>query len=273
LAPAQATTDDAWSSSAARVVAVLRAEGALFFDELVELSGMLRSQVEQALAEGVALGLLASDSFNGLRALLLPSPKRPAFAGSARRKRRGSTLSVEYAGRWSLLRDRSGTRDDPQALTEHVAWALLRRYGVVCRALLAREARWLPPWRELLRCYHRLEAQGVIRGGRFVSGFTGEQFALDAAVSRLREIRRAPLRGDLVVVSACDPANLVGIVGPGERVPALPVNRALFRDGVCVAVQFGERVELRAAIEGLSEWQARNALLGKRMSAGPSRPA
>ena len=120
--------------------------------------------------------------------------------------------------------------DSPEAR----AFQLLRRYGVVFPELLARE-RMAPRWRDLVRIYRRLEARGEIRGGRFVSGFVGEQFALPDAVTELRETHRAPVMGVLEVVSACDPLNLVGIVTPGERVPAQPGNRVVFRDGVPVA--------------------------------------
>ena len=112
---------------------------------------------------------------------------------------------------------------------------LLRRYGVVFWRLLAREADWLPPWRELLRVYHRLEARGEIRGGRFVAGVAGEQFALPEALALLREVRKRPLAGELLAVSAVDPLNQLGTLLPGSKVPALPGNRILYRDGVPLA--------------------------------------
>src|SRR6185436_8601641 len=121
---------------------------------------------------------------------------------------------------------------------EGVAWTLLRRYGVVFRKLLARES-LLPPWRDLLLVYRRLEARGEIRGGRFVDGFSGEQFALPEAVGRLRSIRKEPARGTLISVSAADPLNLLGVVHSEERLPALSGNRLLFRDGEPIAVWEG----------------------------------
>ena len=127
-----------------------------------------------------------------------------------------------------------------------VARTLLRRYGVVLRRIVERETE-LPPWRELLRAYRRLEARGDIRGGRFVAGFSGEQYALPEAVEALRAARRAEKSGALVSVSAADPLNLVGIVTPGERVPAIASNRVLYRDGVPVARKVGGRVEILAS--------------------------
>ena len=134
---------------------------------------------------------------------------------------------------------------------EHIARALLRRYGVVFWKLLEREAPWLPPWRELLRVYHRLEARGEIRGGRFVEGLVGEQFALPEAIAPLRAVRSRADDGELVCVSGCDPLNLVGTVLAGDKVPALASSRVLYRDGVPIAALIGNKVtpliELSAA--------------------------
>ena len=167
----------------------IRAHGASFFDELVDGTGLLRSQVEEALGELVTLGLVSSDSFGGLRALLVPSGERRPIAG-AHRRRRTAKFGMEEAGRWALVRRprpaASGARADAgaaQQAVEHVARALLLRYGVVFWRLIEREAAWLPPWRDLLRVYRRLESRGDIRGGRFVAGFSGEQFALPDAVA------------------------------------------------------------------------------------------
>jgi ATP-dependent Lhr-like helicase len=109
---------------------------------------------------------------------------------------------------------------------------LLRRYGVVCWRLLEREPAWLPPWRDLLRIYHRLEARGEIRGGRFIAGIAGEQFALPEALAALRAVRKRPHDGVVIEVSAADPANLLGSVLPGARVPRVVGNRVRFRDGL-----------------------------------------
>ncbi|WP_422662529.1 Lhr family helicase, partial [Pseudomonas sp. UBA3153] len=166
--------------------------------------------------------------------------KRQPRAG--RRGRGGSLIGgMADAGRWSLVRRLPGAdvvesavkrrpQTDPQAL-EHIAMTLLRRYGVVFWRLLDREADWLPPWRELLRVYHRLEARGDIRGGRFVAGLAGEQFALPEAVGLLREVRKRPRDGSLISVSASDPLNLLGSLLPGAKIPAIAGNRVLYQDG------------------------------------------
>ncbi|MFQ5937313.1 MAG: ATP-dependent DNA helicase, partial [Acidiferrobacterales bacterium] len=211
------------TAAAKNVFAHLQANGASFFDELVQGTGLLRTQVEEALAELVAAGLVSSDSFSGLRALLVPSNKRRPLSG---RKRRGkvATFGIEDAGRWSILArkdtDESSSDSDnssPSASrrgsgggVEHIARSLLRRYGVVCKRVLERETA-LPPWRDLLRVYRRLEARGEIRGGRFVAGFSGEQYALPEAVGTLREVRRKSTSRGFVSLSAADPLNLVGI--------------------------------------------------------------
>ncbi len=221
------------SPRAQAVLDCLAAHGALFFDEIAESAHLLRAEVEDALGELVALGLVTSDSFAGLRALLTPSGQRKPLAG---RKRRGRVLPfhIESGGRWALVRrarPESGADWSRDAAVEHVARALLRRYGVVFWRLLAREATWLPPWRDLLRVYRRLESRGEIRGGRFVAGFSGEQFALPEAVGLLREIRRRPASGQWVSLSGADPLNLVGVLTPGARLPALIGNRVVYRDG------------------------------------------
>ena len=141
-----------------------------------------------------------------------------------------------------------------------MAWTLLRRYGVVFRKLLERES-LLPPWRDLLRVLRRLEARGEIRGGRFVEGFSGEQYALPEAIGRLRAIRKTPGGGALVAVSAADPLNLVGILTPGERVTALAGNRVLYRDGVPIAVYEAKRVRFLVDLDAATRWQAEGALV------------
>jgi len=246
--------DSQLSSYAQTVFEVLQQRGASFFHELVAMSGLLPTQVEQALGELAGLGMITSDSFAGLRALITPSSKRKPLSGATRRYRT-APVGIETAGRWSLLchPERSeGT--DPASIsgplaklgvtnsrsTELFARALLRRYGVVFKRLLARET-GAPPWRELLMAYRRLEARGEIRGGRFVTGMSGEQFALPDAVGQLRSIRRLEGGGRLIAVGAADPLNLTGIITPGERVTGVTRNRILYRDGVPVlALEAGE---------------------------------
>ena len=253
----------------------IRAHGASFFDELVDGTGLLRSQVEEALGELVTLGLVSSDSFGGLRALLVPSGERRPIAG-AHRRRRTAKFGMEEAGRWALVRRprpaASGARADAgaaQQAVEHVARALLLRYGVVFWRLIEREAAWLPPWRDLLRVYRRLESRGDIRGGRFVAGFSGEQFALPDAVATLREVRRQPASGALVSLSGADPLNLAGILTPGPRLAALTGNRLLYCDGVPIALLAAGEVQFLETLDAASEWAAHKALL---RSAEPGPP-
>ena len=229
------------TSHAEQVREALGARGPSFFHELVEATGMLRSRVEEALGELAALGIATSDGFTGLRALLTPSSRRPVGDGRTRR-RSTSPFGVEGAGRWSLLT--SVRPADHERATEAYAWSLLRRYGVVFRRVLAREP-FRVPWRELLYTYRRLEARGEIRGGRFVSGFGGEQFALPEAVGKLRAVRSQTPSDEPIGISAADPLNLTGIVTPGPRVPAVGRNRILYRAGVpTAALVGGEAVQL-----------------------------
>jgi ATP-dependent Lhr-like helicase len=239
---------DGLSSEARAVHESLRARGASFFHELVATTGLLRTHVERALGELAGAGLLTADSFSGLRALLTPTEKRKTLSGGRSTARR-SAYGVDTAGRWALLSADQATESDERV--EHIARTLLRRYGVVFRSLLVRESR-LPTWRELVMVYRRLEARGEIRGGRFVNGFGGEQFALPDAVGRLRAVRKLEKSGELVIVSAADPLNLVGIVTPDDRVPAIARNRVLFRDGVAVGAWEGGAVR-RLAASDLSE--------------------
>ncbi len=237
----------------------IRTTGASFFDEIVDGTGLLRIQVEEALAELVALGLVNSDSFAGLRALIVPASERKSHAGSRRRR---AKLGMEDAGRWALARTpRAQIRETEAQAHEHVARTLLARYGVVFWRLLAREAEWLPPWRDLLRVFRRLEGRGEIRGGRFVAGFSGEQFALPEAIGLLREMRRQEPAGAWVSVSGADPLNLVGILTPGAKLASITGNRLLIRDGLPIAVLQGGEVEFLETLEANEEWQARKALL------------
>jgi ATP-dependent Lhr-like helicase len=229
----------ALSSNAREVLGVLERRGASFFADLVSGAGLLATQVEQALAELAAAGLITSDGFAGLRALLTPSAKRGPI-GSGIGRRRPQAATVESAGRWSLLGASPGTDDEEPAVVAK-AWACLRRYGVVFKRVLARETP-VVPWRRLAQVYRRLEARGEVRGGRFVSGMSGEQFALPEAVGRLRAVRRGDAPGRLLSISAADPLNLVGIVTPGERIPALRRNRIVFEDGVPLAALVGGEV-------------------------------
>jgi len=212
------------SPVAAQVLGYLRLRGASFFADIVRATGKLKAEIETGLWELVAAGLVTADGFDNLRALI--DPKRRAGQGSGRASR-----PRHSAGRWAILHADSAIEVDRRA--EAVCWMLLKRYGVVFRDLLARETN-LPKWRELQIAFRRLEARGEIRGGRFVDGFLGEQFALPVAVESLRATRKVPPTGETVIISAADPLNLVGIIVPGERVPAISGRSVSYRDGVAV---------------------------------------
>jgi ATP-dependent Lhr-like helicase len=255
--------------------------GASFFHDFVEGAGLLKTQVEDGLAELVAFGLVTADSFTGLRALLTPSSKRTA---ASKRRSGGGIFGMEHAGRWSRIRReqppgagtsaeaplrgiRNSQSDRPAVNAEHVeriARTLLRRYGVVVRRLLDREGIALP-WRELLKVYHRLEARGEIRGGRFVAGSSGEQFALPEAVGMLRNVRRKPKTGQMISISAADPLNLVGIMTPGGRTTSLSSNRILYRDGEPIATLEGGNVNYLVELAPAAQWEAKNALVRRRV--------
>src|SRR5881394_2983192 len=228
------------SSTGKALLAAFDSRGALFFGDLVNATGLLRTEVEKGLAELVAWGLVSSDSFAGMRALLVPSDRRRPLGGGYRRRGRIAPFGVETAGRWARTHNKPAIPEEQVA--ETIAGQLLRRYGVVFRRVVQREA-LLIPWREVLRVYRRLEARGEIRGGRFVGGFSGEQYALPEAIGLLRSTRRERGADELIAVSGADPLNLVGILTPDEAVPAITTNRVLYRDGVPIVVKEGEGKE------------------------------
>ncbi len=274
------------SSEARDLLLALDRLGASFFSELVGATGLLPTQVERALGELVARGLVSADAFAGLRALATPSDRRAPLgvAGVGTRGRKGVD-SVETAGRWSLLvpePDAGGVDGSADAQTplanRSAAWpleadvllqarVLLRRYGVVFRPLLAREP-VLSPWRELVAVFRQLEARGEIRGGRFVAGVVGEQFALPEAVGALRAVRRQAAVGQLIAVSAVDPLNLAGVVTAGDTVPAVATNRVLYRDGVPIAVREAGRIRPLADWEPLTCVDIERAIVRRRLSEG-----
>jgi ATP-dependent helicase Lhr and Lhr-like helicase len=265
LALAAASEITEFSPDAGQILEALSRSGALFFGEIVRLTRMLPSRVEQALAELAAQGYVTADGFEGLRALLLPEDKRAPFADAQRRRRHKSVTSVEFAGRWSLLRKplsegSEGERREGIAAREEsieaFARILLRRYGVISRRIAEKESLHVP-WFELIRVFRRLEARGEVRGGYFVGGLSGEQFARPEAIGLLRSIRKAQATGELLAISAADPLNLVGILAPGPRIAAITPHRILLRDGVPIAALKagavialnGEAVEGERAIE------------------------
>jgi len=264
---AGAATEDATLSSRAQNVAeVLRTQGALFFDELLDETRLLHTELEDALAELVARGIATCDSFAGLRALLLPQGKRPHAFG--RRVRRGVISGIRDAGRWTLARtvDTEPTPDD----IEQVARVLLRRYGVVGWRWLEREAAWLPPWRDLVRVFRRLEARGELRGGRFVAGVSGEQYALPEAVAALREVRRRAPDGGLAVVSGFDPLNLSGGVLAGPKLPRQARVRVALRDGLVAGTVVAGELWLAEDLAPEEAAAVRQALTLDRRHASPA---
>jgi len=223
------------SPVAREVLEYLRLRGASFFADIVRATGKLKAEIETGLWELVAGGVVTADGFDNLRSLI--DPKRRAGQGSGR-----TTRPRHSSGRWAILHTDSAV--DRDRAVEATCWMLLKRYGIVFRDLLTRETN-LPKWRELQIAYRRLEARGEIRGGRFVDGFLGEQFALPVAVESMRATRKLPPNGEVVTVSAADPLNLVGIVVPGDRVPAISGRTVSYRDGV--AVEAVTSIEAHAA--------------------------
>jgi ATP-dependent helicase Lhr and Lhr-like helicase len=213
------------SDGAQKVLDFLRQRGASFFADIVRGTEKLKAEIETALWELVAAGLVTADGFDNLRSLI--DPKRRAGQGS------GRTMRPRHnAGRWALLH--ADEVVERSRAVEAACWMLLRRYGIVIRDVLAREAN-LPPWRELLMAFRRLEDRGEIRGGRFVDGFLGEQFALPVAVESVRAMRKLDSAQGAITLSAADPLNLVGILVPGDRVPAISGNSVTYRDGAAVS--------------------------------------
>jgi ATP-dependent Lhr-like helicase len=285
-----------FSTTTGSVHEYLATRGASFFSDILEGTKLLRAQMEEGLAELVANGLVIADSFAGLRALLTPASRKTHAA--ARRKHRQPVYEMASAGRWSLLKRESDklnfVEQEGAEAAEEIARILLKRYGVVFKRLLEREGITLP-WRVLLRIYHRLEQRGEIRGGRFVAGISGEQFALPEAVGMLRAIRRtrngsmdfgvrSPLLNNevgslaagiqpgtevtagsesLVSVSAADPLNLVGIITPGARVTAHTSNRILYSNGEPITVLESGESRFLVELSRTMEWKAKSALMRK----------
>jgi len=257
--------DAGLSATAKHVLGVLNARGAAFFDDIVERCGLLKSQTEQALGELAAAGLITADSFTGLRVLVAPLQRRRPLNGT---RRRGTQVEgLDSAGRWDVVPrnrvDASASTDSDSAEIETVVRALLNRYGVVFKRVLERES-VLPPWRYLLWALRRLEARGEIRGGRFVAGFSGEQFALPEAVDALRKMRKTSTNGEIIIVNATDPLNLAGIITPGLRIPATPGNEIACIDGDIVAVRIGEELRMLQPCESAVECRIRTALIKPR---------
>jgi len=242
------------SPNAERALEALRSKGASFFPDLAGASDLADEDLRSALGELVAVGLVSSDGFAGLRDILRSQPDQ-----------RPRSTHRHSAGRWSLLRADPAPEVADEA-AEVQARVLLRRYGVVFRRLLTREANVLP-WRVLARIYRRLEARGEIRGGRFVNGMSGEQFALPDAVDRLREVRRTGRDGALITIGAADPLNLTDIVTTGERIRPIGANRIVYQNGVPLAVMEGDYVRQLTEIDAAIAADVTSALAGRHMPA------
>ncbi len=256
------------SGAAERVAVALREHGALFFVELVQASGLLRVQVEEALGELVARGLASADSFHGLRALLTPQSRRRGFRGRGRL--RGASNGFDAAGRWALLAAPLAVAPPPADAIEQAAKALLRRYGIVCRKLVQREA-LAPSWRELLPYYRSAEARGEIRGGRFVEPLGGEQYALVEAVEQLRRIRRTAAAGEWLVLSMADPANLTALTDGAARPGWAAGRRIALRDGVAMAAHGGAAIEWLQTADAAAHQEAAALLAPERPPIEPRR--
>jgi ATP-dependent Lhr-like helicase len=231
--PAATPPDGELPEAAAGLVRCLEQRGALFSAELESALGISSRELNEALWDGVARGLITSDGFGALRGLLWRRTEAANGGGFGSRLRRGARTEFSREGRWALLAPAPPALD-PDALAEAVAEQLLARWGVLFADMVTRENLSLP-YRELSWALRRLEARGVVRGGRFVNGFVGEQYALPEAVELLRSVRRSAHTGQLVELSACDPLNLIGIVLPGARVPAQRGRSIILRDGCLVS--------------------------------------
>ena len=252
----QRDTEEISGSSATKVFGLLDRHGAMFTSDLERESGLLRPQLEQALKNLIAAGVVTADAFSPVRWLLRPEAEK--LRRSRKARRHAVSLPV---GRWSIAATGFGNAVDSsspgtgQQKLAVICQSLLRRYGVVFRAVIQRET-LLPPWRELLNYLRRMEDRGEVRGGRFVDGFSGEQFALPEALGLLRQAIEPGERPRYTVISACDPLNLGGLITPGAKTPAIAGNRILLENGVPVARTMGDELEV---FSGTSEESAREA--------------
>ena len=263
------------SSTAADMAALLQTHGAMFLADLMRESHLLPTHVEDGLGELVSRGLVTADGFAGLRQLLSDASRSTSARGMSGRRpglirQRGASGS---AGRWSLWRElsmgtsASGTASaaglpttpadgavpftkialEKAEIAEQWAWQLLRRWGVVFKDLLARES-GAPSWFELLQVYRRLEARGEIRGGRFVAGVAGEQFSMSESIRQLRLLRDSEPSQEMIVISAADPLNLVGVLDDQSRVPCIASHKLVYLNGHCIGTSIAEQVWLLPAL-------------------------
>jgi ATP-dependent Lhr-like helicase len=231
----------------------LRTHGASFANEIASACELSDEEFRNTIAELVATGAISSDGFEGLRAIVGSAPNR-----AAARLNRASA-----SGRWFLVR-KPTERSERSEAVETFAWTLLRRYGVIFRRLLTREAIDVP-WRDLARVYRRLEARGEIRGGRFVAGMSGEQFALPDAVERLREVRRSKPDDRLITISGADPLNLTGIITGDEPIRSSASTRVVYRNGVAVAAMEGDMLRTFGNLDADTAADAAAVAAGRRV--------
>jgi ATP-dependent Lhr-like helicase len=248
------------SSTAQSIMTHLEEHGANFFDDVVNSTHLLKSQVEEGFSELVAGGWVSNDSYSGLRALLTPSTNRPSQNGG--RRKRKAVFGIEDAGRWFLIPEGQGDEKERFSFEqlESLVMIYLKRWGVLFRSLLEKES-VAPPWRVLVRVLRRLELRGVLRGGRFVSNASGEQFAFPETVETLRKIRKEKMTEAYVSISAVDPLNLLGTLLPGKKIPNITHNRILFRDGVPIAVLEGKKTAFLKKLPDEEQWEAQKALV------------
>ena len=260
------------SSGAQRIESDLRQHGASFFDQIQSHTGLLKAQLEEGLAELVSLGRVCSDSYTGLRALLTPNHKKPS---SHKRRGRKAMFGVEDAGRWSVLETFQQQTAEQQSnrhwdvldeeQLERLITIYLERWGVVFRGILDKEL-LAPPWRVLLPVLRRLELRGALRGGRFINGVGGEQFAFTETVDALRKFKRSresATTSNYYSLAATDPLNLLNFILPGRKLPRLSKNRVLYRGGVPIAVMESEETHFLRSVEAEEQWQLQQMLTRK----------
>ncbi len=253
-------------SGAQKILEHLKMNGASFFDDIAVQTKLLKTQVEEGIAELVANGLVVSDSYSGLRALLTPQHNKPSSYRLPNDRRRGRALfGIDHAGRWSLMPRLPESEKEELAyeLLEELVFVYLRRWGVLFRSIMEKES-FAPPWRVLVRVLRRMELRGELRGGRFVAQVSGEQFALPETVDYLRDIRQKTKTQELISISAVDPLNLLGIILPGKRVANLTSNRIVFQDGVALAVLEGKEVKFLKELPPAEQWPVEKALIRRK---------
>ncbi|WP_239649629.1 DEAD/DEAH box helicase [Methylocucumis oryzae] len=254
-APMPTQDGNGLSATAAKLFNALKAHGASFIEDLQAETGLLSAQLTEALSELVANGLISADHYQGLRTLIVPESVQ-----HRKMKRYRGYQPFSGVGRWFILRAYEQDRAKRHEHAEYIAKVLLRRYGVVFRKLLEAED-IVPTWQDLLYVYRRLEARGEVRGGRFVQGFAGEQFALPEAINQLKSNRDLANETEFIVLSSADPLNLTGIITPGKRLPAQSKYRILYKNGVPIAYAQQGRVEWLTDIAETEQWQFKQWLL------------